>query len=479
MKKTPWYLSSWLIGLMSSLWFFVIPGTIAIIQIVFKTLLDTDNNKIIKGKNLGTIEENKDKNVLYNWEQELRERETNLEQEEQKQVDITEENTHKIAELQSKENSLLNWEKELQNWEVNPEKEQQNTDTHAQKTARLNTELQRKQEQLLNWEQELRQRETNLEQEKQKLVEKKEENANRFTDLQNWEQEIQTREIKLEKEQPKSDGDTKEVTNPTESQRKHLQLFNWKQDLERKEEEIQKGQQHLYEKNQEIVNRTKDINEEKERLMNWEDMLQDRKEMIEKEENQQKNQESLHMNHGSHSIPKEESSVAEDNNPDRFQVVQVVQDQELHQGSDIPPNEEEEHPSSLVFDEERITSISAQAEELSSDYSAKTGSEIDETTEEDSANPGPSMPLFVAELTDAERTLLSKIAIKNGEALIPLEEATAHAENHGLMFGVFLSDLNDKSVNHFGEPILEIDGQEILLDEDYQAVLMKLEEETV
>ncbi|TGE31555.1 TerB N-terminal domain-containing protein [Desulfosporosinus sp. Sb-LF] len=80
---------------------------------------------------------------------------------------------------------------------------------------------------------------------------------------------------------------------------------------------------------------------------------------------------------------------------------------------------------------------------------------------------------FVAELTELERDFL--LGFK--DLIRVKQEGINYLKTRGTMMGVFINTLNEKSLDHLGDNLLEQEGDVIVFNEDFKQVLLKLAEE--
>ncbi|QOY35308.1 TerB N-terminal domain-containing protein [Anaerobacillus isosaccharinicus] len=77
---------------------------------------------------------------------------------------------------------------------------------------------------------------------------------------------------------------------------------------------------------------------------------------------------------------------------------------------------------------------------------------------------------FMSSLSDAEKEFLS--SFNNGE--YSQDEATAFVKKNGKMLGLFLSELNEKANEHLGDNIVELEGDNIILYDEFTDIALML-----
>ncbi|RXJ00614.1 NINE protein [Anaerobacillus alkaliphilus] len=120
--------------------------------------------------------------------------------------------------------------------------------------------------------------------------------------------------------------------------------------------------------------------------------------------------------------------------------------------------------SVLVTPDATTTDITPEVSETDRTVEVDTGlNSIFDTTEGDEEE-------FISSLSDAEKEFLS--SFNNGE--YSQDEATAFAKRNGKMLGLFLSELNEKANEHLGDNIMELEGDNIILYDEFTDIALML-----
>lgn len=172
-----------------------------------------------------------------------------------------------------------------------------------------------------------------------------------------------------------------------------------------------------------------------------------------------------------------ESSI-DDGLDSRFKLVNNGDPEDI-QGSRIPDppqitdDEEKEEEVSIVFDDSRINDISQEVDQMIElfDSGVEGEAELSDFMEYDD---GIDIQGFIDELSDVEISFIL-LFNESKDRRIGQELAQQFAKEHGVMLGVFLSDLNAKANEYLGEVLFEALGNEIEFNEDFELILKQLE----